>query len=87
MAKCELEDFEESPSKWGKERMEPGQLEDLILATSFTLKSGLYEVPTSREFLIPFPSLRQMLLGHKRTCFRTFHDKERLKQILVLNAD
>lgn len=67
MVKCELEAFAESPSKWGKERMEPGLLEDLILAMSFTSKSGLYEVPTSREFLVPFLSVRQMLLGHNRT--------------------
>lgn len=49
-----MEDFEESPSKRGKERMEPGQLEDLILATSFTLKAYM-KFPPAENFWFHSP--------------------------------
>lgn len=69
--------------------MEPGQLEDLILAMSFTSKSGLYEVPTNREFLVAFTSVGQMLSGHNRMSLpcSLARQGETETEILVLGAD
>lgn len=40
---CDLQAFAESPRKWGKERMDPGQLEDIIFGIYFTSKNSLLQ--------------------------------------------